>query len=102
MNSRIARVGAFALAVAACLIFARWDGEYSYREGRWKLMLGKKRGVELYDLEADPGEQRNLAAEEPRVLDHMRRALDASAQREIRINEKGDPLRDRLKGLGYL
>lgn len=83
-------------------VFARWAGEYSYREGRWKLMLGKKRGVELYDLESDPGEQRNLAAEEPQVLDHMRRALDASARREIRINEEGDPLRDRLKGLGYL
>lgn len=83
-------------------VFARWAGESSYRSGNWKVMLGKKRGFELYDLEKDPGEQRNLASEKPEKLKRMRRALEVSGRREIRINEKGEPLRDRLKGLGYL
>lgn len=83
-------------------VFARGWKEDSYREGRWKLLHSKKRGIELYDIEADPGEQRNLAAEKPEVVDHLRRALDKSARREVRINEKGVPLREHLKGLGYL
>jgi hypothetical protein len=33
--------------------------------------------LELYDLQADPGEQRNLAAESPSVLAELRRGYDA-------------------------
>jgi len=39
------------------------------RRGRWKLMEWFEDGrVELYDLRTDPGERRNRAAEEPRVV----------------------------------
>ena len=31
---------------------------------------------ELYDLEADIGEQRDLAAAEPAVVEHLQRELD--------------------------
>jgi hypothetical protein len=58
------------------------------RDGRWKLILGKGSGgwskggdegpdVQLYDLEADLGERRNLAAEEPERVRAMKAAYEA-------------------------
>ena len=40
---------------------------WAVRKGRWKL-LADKGGLELYDLEADSSETRNLASEEPAVV----------------------------------
>lgn len=58
------------------------SGHFAIREGRWKLILAAGSagwtspteieataqglpGIQLYDLQADPGEQRNVAAEHP-------------------------------------
>ena len=40
------------------------DDGWAIREGRWKLLTDKK-GMELYDLETDLGETRNLASQQP-------------------------------------
>ncbi len=51
--------------------------------GRHKLIAVDGREPELYDLVADPAEDRNLASRQPRLLDDMtarlrrRQALDA-------------------------
>ncbi len=42
------------------------------RTQKYKLVDGK----ELYDLEADPGEQRDLAAQEPQVVARMRKGVE--------------------------
>ncbi len=46
-------------------IFWEHQGNRAVREGRWKLVSRWRRGWELYDVEADRTELRNLAAEHP-------------------------------------
>ena len=43
------------------------DTGWAIRKGRWKL-LADKGGIELYDLEADIGETRNLASNQPMIV----------------------------------
>jgi arylsulfatase A-like enzyme len=50
-----------------------WYGGYAnhwyYRDDRWALIAdGNNSGRELYDLQADPGERRNVARQNPQVL----------------------------------
>jgi len=47
-----------------------WDRgkQRALRLGRWKLLVLPKRKPELYDLQADPGERKNLAAEKPELV----------------------------------
>jgi len=66
-------------------------GEFSYREGPWKLVLrnrdvlaksrGQPRLVELYNLEADVAETKDVAAQNPEVVQRLRTALDAAVAR---------------------
>jgi arylsulfatase A-like enzyme len=46
-------------------IFWEHQGNRGVRRGRWKLVSRWRRGWELYDIEADRTELRNLAAEQP-------------------------------------
>jgi arylsulfatase A-like enzyme len=79
----------------------------TYREGRFKTTVRRKDGQAfLYDLEADPHEQRDIAPEQAlRVHAHRMRmnelsqqlAAVASPHRELSEEEK-----ERLRTLGYL
>lgn len=81
---------------------------HTVRSSRWKLIVypGVERDYfELYDLERDPGETRNVAAERPEV----RAALAAALARwqETRgpfrpEEDLPDDLRRKLKQLGYV
>ena len=47
-------------------------------EGNWKLIVPKSGSpLELYDLSADPHEQRNLAGEQGEVVARLAQRLDA-------------------------
>jgi arylsulfatase A-like enzyme len=75
--------------------------------GAWKLIAYPCPGapcVELYDLGADPGETRNLEAEEPERRDRMLRTLDAWYTGDGPADpESLDPeVRKRLESLGYI
>ena len=74
------------------------DGSFAIRRGRWKLCLcggsggwseprepvAKQQGlppVQLYDLEADPAEKRNVQAEHPEIVADLIARLSAEVRR---------------------
>jgi choline-sulfatase len=77
------------------------------RSGDLKLIRDRGGNVELYDLAADPGEQRDLSERAPpglaplaAELDVFRRRLRKSANLPVR-NQPSAELRDQLEALGY-
>lgn len=78
------------------------------RSGRWKYIHGLQDGTsELFDLETDPGETRNLAAERPERRHNLSNRL-AHWMRSVQPQELSDPEaitpedRRRLEALGYI
>jgi arylsulfatase A len=74
------------------------NGSFAIRSGRWKLLLcpdsggwsqprpgaGAAKGlppVQLYDLESDPGETRNLSHERPQVVARLSKLLERTIER---------------------
>lgn len=55
-------------------VSTRWDGLQSVRDGRWKLVCAEQ--PELYNLEEDLGETRDLAAEHPKIVARMMAARE--------------------------
>ncbi|MDF7800831.1 arylsulfatase [Pontiellaceae bacterium B1224] len=65
------------------------SGQFAYREGKWKLLLTKASGgwtkekmaddspAQLYDMEADPGEQNNLYQSHPEVVERLVAQLES-------------------------
>jgi arylsulfatase A-like enzyme len=84
-------------------------GLRSIRTGRWKLILDQRRGtVELFDLENDPGELNDLAADEKEIaaalLEELRvwlAYLERSAVPEKTVVLDED-MKEGLEALGYL
>lgn len=80
-------------------------------DGRYKLiqnLAAGERGVALYDLEADPGEQNDVLAGERRAYSRLSRQLegwlaavegDARSKRNL---ERSEESVEQLKALGYL
>ena len=61
------------------------------REGRWKYIFGVRDGRdELYDLDMDPLEQHNVAAEHPDRCDRLRQRLAAWTEANRRQYERVD------------
>ena len=89
---------------------------WSIRRGPWKLIVGEgSLAVELYNLEADPGETTNLAASEPALTAELRaageREIAARMARRGAFRTGGDALSatylewnhiTKLRALGYL
>ncbi len=80
-----------------------WPGLYSYNDGRYKYIIHK--APEMYDLYYDPGETRNILADNQeksrrlrgKLLAHLKRP--AAPQRSAKPDEQS--LR-KLRSLGYL
>jgi arylsulfatase A-like enzyme len=56
------------------LFWGTGGGNFAVRDGNWKLVRDK--GVDmLFDLSSDPGEEHDLASENPRMVDKLNRKL---------------------------
>ena len=86
------------------LLHYGWSDLRALRDGRWKYIQAPR--PELYDLEADPGETRDLAAEMPARVEALRNGLAAhlDREREVKTDASGVPadLLEKLGALGYL
>jgi len=57
-------------------LYWEWRGKQAVRMGRWKgVRLAPDRDIELYDLEADEREQRNIARDNPTVVARIERIM---------------------------
>jgi choline-sulfatase len=79
-----------------------WSDLRAWRDGRYKYVRAPR--AELYDLQDDPGESRNLAAARPdlaaRMRDGLESALAASGEAESRRGPDPEAA-ERLRALGY-
>ena len=83
-----------------------WSDLHSIRDGRWKFILAPR--PELYDLDADAGELRNLTDREPARARALRTALErhladeaAGARPAADAGDVPPDLVERLAALGY-
>jgi arylsulfatase A-like enzyme len=86
------------------------ERRFALQSGRWKY-IRKPGGEELYDLERDPGEQHNVAAQHEPLLRDLRHQMGQLLQRneglarELQAGEVFDldqETREQLEALGYL
>ena len=86
------------------LLHYGWSDLRALRDGRWKYIQAPR--PELYDLDADPGETRDLAALMPARANALREGLAAHLARErvVKTDAAGMPadLLEKLGALGYL
>ena len=95
---------AYAESLVPLLHFG-WSDLRSIRRGKWKYIQAPR--PELYDLEADPMEIRNLADSQPELSKGMRGALGEELDRERAVgaaetSSLPQDLLDKLGALGYV
>lgn len=74
-------------------------GRYAITEGKWKLLLPAakaKTKPELYDLQADPAETKNLATTHPEKVQQLQKKIT-----EIVVNGRTTPGAPQLNDTGY-
>lgn len=80
----------------------RWSPLLSWRDDRWAYLEGPN--PKLYDRIADPGERRNLIAEQPDIADAMSRQIAevALAPKASAAQELDEEAKEKLAALGYV
>jgi uncharacterized sulfatase len=86
------------------LVWVYDDNVTAVRDGRWKLHLGDRgrtfKTPQLYDIEADPEESRDLAAEKPDVVQGLRAHARAFQKDIPQVWSLRYPVRDPRKAKG--
>ncbi|HRK29778.1 MAG TPA: sulfatase [Tepidisphaeraceae bacterium] len=57
-------------------LYWRYHRHFAIRESNWKLIALENRAVQLFDLDSDIGETKNLAQAHPEIVRHLRARLD--------------------------
>jgi len=90
-------------------VFSAWGVFRSAEAGRYKLIWDLESGAtELFDVVADPGETRDVAADHPREVRRLQGAISArvreleGAESEGHAVRRGQDAAERLKALGYV
>ncbi|MCK7483737.1 MAG: hypothetical protein M0C28_47120 [Candidatus Moduliflexus flocculans] len=86
------------------LVFQAGNGDLALRQGRWKFIDVKTeegRG-RLYDLEADPSERRDLAADHPEVAASLAALLDKYRRQGFSRPMTAEVPSPRLNGISAL
>jgi len=68
----------------------------------WKLVVGADGASRLYDIEADPAEQRDLRNEHEALARELERSLGEVAPGLSEAASQSDAVLDRLRALGYV
>ena len=80
------------------------DNVTAIRDGRWKLHVANRDRTldppELYDIERDPAETRNLQEQHPEVVARLRAALDEMQKQVPKVWSLRYPVRDTAKQPG--
>jgi arylsulfatase A-like enzyme len=58
------------------ILFWSHEGQSAVRRGRWKLVRDRKNNRSFYDLDADVGETKDLASENPEIVRELSGRLD--------------------------
>ncbi len=86
------------------LMYYGWSPLHGLRTAKWKYIQGA--GTELFDLEVDPSEDRNLAGASPEVTERLASRLAAILDDEQSTTadrlDVDDEERSRLAALGYV
>ncbi|MGH0028800.1 MAG: sulfatase [Myxococcota bacterium] len=94
------------LFAEANLTVTAFDHLFVARQGRYKLLYDRQtKETWLYDLESDPGELRDIAAEQPEIAATLRKAVLRRSPGDFGEGEKVDlseTQKTRLRALGYL
>jgi choline-sulfatase len=105
-GSKTADESSFAESLVPLLHYG-WSDLRAVRDGRWKYILAPR--PELYDLDSDPGELRNLVDRDPAKAGAMRASLEArlktersAARSHIAAAGVSPELLERLGALGYV
>ena len=85
-------------------IWVYLDNVTAIRDGRWKLHVAHREEAldtpELYDIEQDPAETRNLQQQHPEVVTRLRAALDEMQKQVPKVWGLRYPVRDSAKQPG--
>lgn len=78
-----------------------WCALRGVRTGKWVYIRAPE--PELYDLEADPAESRNVITDHPRVAEGMSSLCDAFLEREVDLDQRATDAETmaKLRALGY-
>lgn len=90
-------------------VFSAWGSLRAAKAGRYKLIMDlATRRAALYDLESDPGETRDVAADHPRETHELQLALSRWIREVEGVSDedqalaRGRAAAERLRSLGYV